>query len=85
MSAIPERLRGITAAEVGELLGYAPRYVAEELACKPGFPEATYVGDKPRWIMGEILDHREATRASRRVRRRRRDSKSAGSANHDAR
>ena len=79
MSAIPEKLRGLTAAEVGELLGYAPRTVTEELACKPGFPEATYVGDKPRWIMGEILEYRESTRASRKARRRSRRSKSAGS------
>jgi hypothetical protein len=77
VSAIPERLRGLTATEVGELLGYAPRTVCEELACKAGFPEATYVGDKPRWIMGEILDYREASRVSRPTRRRKRRSKSA--------
>ncbi len=77
MSAVPERLRGLTATEVGELLGYAPRTVCEELASKPGFPSATYVGDKPRWIMGEILDYREASRVSRQVHRRKRRNKSA--------
>jgi hypothetical protein len=74
---IPFELRGLTAEQVGELLGYTGRYVAEDLACKPDFPKATYAGDKPRWIAGEVLAYREATRASRRVRRRRTGRKSA--------
>ena len=84
MSAVAEHERGISAAEVGDLLGYAPRTVTEELACKPDFPEAFYAGDKPRWVKGEILAYRESNRASRRVRRRRRCSKAATTSGHDA-
>ncbi len=86
VSAVMDRERGLTAEEVGELLGgYKARTVCEDFACKPGFPLATYAGPnaKPRWIKGEILDYREASRVSRIVHRRKRRNKSANFSSPD--
>lgn len=82
---IPFHLRSLDAKAAGELLGYPPRYVTERLACLPDFPKRVDRDGRPRWIAGELLEWREANRASRSGRRRRRDSRSAVSANPGAR
>lgn len=73
--AIPFELRSLDAAAAGELLGYTARHVAERLACLPDFPKRVDRDGRPRWIAGELLAWREANRADRQVRRRRRGSR----------
>lgn len=75
---IPFELRAIGAEEVGELLGLAARTVLETVACRPDFP--VRISMRPAtWIAGEVLAWRDANRAGRRDRPRRRGSKTAGS------
>lgn len=83
--SIPFHLRSLDAKAAGELLGYPPRYVTERLACLPDFPKRVDRDGRPRWIAGELLEWREANRASRSGRRRRPCSKSKGFSGHDAR
>lgn len=83
--SIPFNLRSLDAKAAGELLGYPARYVTERLACLPDFPKRVDRDGRPRWIAGELLEWREANRASRTVRRRRRGNRSSASASPDAR
>lgn len=73
---IPFELRAIDAEGVGALLGLAPRTVLETIACKPDFPVRLTMRPAT-WIAGEVLEWREANRAGRPVRQRRRGSKTA--------
>lgn len=83
--AIPFELRSLDSDQAGELLGYAARYVREDLACRPDFPKRVDSDGHPRWIAGELMAWREATRADRQVRRRRSRSRSSASASPGAR
>ena len=85
MSAIPVEQRGITAKEVGEMLGCTDRNVRERLACKPAFPKAFYAGGAPRWIYGEIIAYRESTRGGRQARRRKSRNTAKGFSDLDGR
>lgn len=70
---IPFELLALDAEEVGALLGQTRRYVLERLAPLPGFPKpCTPAGFQKRWIAGEILEWRAASRASPPARRRNR-------------
>lgn len=70
---IPFELRAIGAAEVGQLLGLAPRTVLETIACRPDFP--TRLTMRPAtWVAGEVVEWRDANRAGQRDRLRRRGS-----------
>lgn len=80
MAEIPFNLRSLDAGEAGELLGYAPRYVIEGLACRPDFPKRCDPDGHPRWKAGELLEWRDTIQAGRLTRRRRRCSTAAASA-----
>jgi len=75
---IPFELRAIGAEEVGELLGLAARTVLETVACKPDFPVRLTMRPAT-WVAGEVLAWRDANRAGRQARPRRRCSTSASS------
>lgn len=67
---IPFEHRSLSAAEAGELLGYAATYVRDQLSSRPGFPKRADNDGHPRWIAGELLEWRQANQASRQARRR---------------
>lgn len=75
---IPWHLRAISAEEVGQLLGLAPRTVLETVACRPDFP--TRLTMRPAsWVAGEVVEWRDANRVGRQARRRPPRNKTAGS------
>jgi len=75
---IPFEMQAIDAEGVGLLLGLAPRTVLETVACRPDFP--VRVSMKPAsWVAGEVLEWREANRAGRQGRPRRRCSTATSS------
>ena len=82
---IPFEHRSLSAAEAGELLGYAATYVRDQLSCRPGFPKRADNDGHPRWIAGELLQWREANQASRQARRRKSGSTAANSSSRGAR
>jgi predicted DNA-binding transcriptional regulator AlpA len=62
---IPYREQAIGAEEAARLFGLSRERFLRNIACLPSFPER--VNMKPAtWIVGEVLDWREANRASRR-------------------
>lgn len=61
-SIIPWEQRAIGAADVGLLLGLAPRTVLEKAACRPDFPMRLTVRPAT-WVAGEVLAWRDANRA----------------------
>ena len=83
--SIPFEHRSLSAAEAGELLGYAATYVRDQLSCRPGFPKRADNDGHPRWIAGELMEWREANQASRQARPRSRRSTASSSSSHGAR
>ena len=67
---IPMRDRWGDAAAVGAMLGQAPRYVREKLACLPDFPKPLSESMQPRWLLAEVqewaLEYRRRNAGSRR-------------------
>lgn len=73
---IPFEQRAICAAEVGALLGLAPRTVLETVACRPDFPVRLTMRPAS-WVAGEVIAWRDANRAGQQDRPRRRGSRKA--------
>jgi predicted DNA-binding transcriptional regulator AlpA len=86
-ASIPLALRWLDASGVAAMLGYAPRYVAERLACRVDFPQPMRVDGKgdPRWRAVDIQTWAEAQRERgvRRSVRRSRGNKSTASSDPD--
>jgi hypothetical protein len=83
-SKIPFEELALDAAEVGKILGQAPRMVLEKIACRPGFP-ARLSARPATWRAGDILEWRDANRVGLPARRRKRCSTAASSADRGAR
>lgn len=65
---IPYREQAIGAESAAKLFGLSRERFLRNIACLPSFPER--VNLKPAtWIVGEVLDWREAYRAGHRERR----------------
>lgn len=83
VTRVPFEELALTAAEVGDILGYTARTVVEAVAPKAGFPKRL-TAHPATWRAGDIIEWRDANRAGRRVRRRSSGNKSAVSAGHGA-
>lgn len=67
-SVIPLDMRWLDADGVGALLSYAPRYVLENLSCRPDFPEPLRLDAKghPRWHAKDIMEWAQSRRDRKR-------------------
>lgn len=64
--SIPYREQAIDAAQAAKLFGLSTSRFLRNIACLPTFPER--VNARPAtWIVGEVLDWRDAHRARRRA------------------
>lgn len=71
---IPWQEMPLTAAECAQLWEMSPEWFLASVACLPTFPERMTA--KPvTWKAGEVIEWRDANRASRRVRRRKSGSR----------
>lgn len=63
-SAIPADIKWLDPEGVGQMLGFAPRYVLEKLACRPDFPKPMRIGGSghPRWLASEIHEFAQSQR-----------------------
>jgi predicted DNA-binding transcriptional regulator AlpA len=58
---IPWREQAVGAAEACKLFGLSPEWFLRTVACRPGFPAKVH-GRPARWVLGEVLDYRDAHR-----------------------
>jgi predicted DNA-binding transcriptional regulator AlpA len=57
-ASLPVRERWLDAEGVAALISFKPRYVLENLSCRPDFPRPLRLDGTghPRWKAGEVLD-----------------------------
>lgn len=70
LATIPVEMRFADSAQIGALLNYSPRTVAEKIACRPDFPAPVrLLGGAPRWKVSEVIAWADAQRKPRRARK----------------
>jgi predicted DNA-binding transcriptional regulator AlpA len=70
LATIPVEMRYADTRQLGALLGYSARSVAERIACQPDFPQPVrLLGGEARWKVSEVIAWADAQRKPRRARK----------------
>lgn len=69
VTRVPFEELALSAAEVGDILGYSARTVVESVASRVGFPKRLTL-HPATWRAGDVIEWRDLNRAGRKVHRR---------------